>query len=54
MQVCVMDRKILTLDDEGQLDDSVEVKDVTSHTLNRLVRLCESELQDRDYKKDKP
>jgi len=48
MKVAVMDLKLLILDDGGELVDCVEAKDITSRTLDRLIGLCETEIQERD------
>ena len=56
MQLAVIGRKILVLDDLGNMIDHTLAKDLTPRTLDRLAQLCESELADRDSEtwKEKP
>jgi len=50
MQLAVMmgDREFLVLDGGGELLDGVKAKDITTRTLQRMAKLAESELMDRD------
>jgi len=53
MKLAKLDRSVLVLDDNGELLDDVEAKDITSRTLNRIIQLFTSELLDRGFKKER-
>ena len=47
MKLAALGRCVLILDDGGEIVDAIAAEDISERTLDKLVALCGSELQDR-------